>query len=202
MLGFGAMKPGFKFCPDCGAPITHETPAGDDRNRDVCSRDGKIFYHNPLSVVGTVAEWEGRILMCRRAIEPRRHFWTLPAGFLELGETAADGAIRETREEARAEVDIGPLFSLINVIHIGQIHMFYRAALRDGRHAPGPESTETVLMDEADIPWTELAFPTVYLTLERYFADRWAGGFTLHDEDLARDEWRRMGLRETPTLPA
>lgn len=196
------MKPGFKFCPNCGASIEARIPPGDDRKRDCCTRDGEIFYHNPLVVVGTIAEWQDRVLLCRRAIEPRSGFWTLPAGFLELGESAAAAGARETREEACAEVDLGPMFSFINVAHIGQIHMFYRAAMRDGRHTPGPESADTALLRVDQIPWSQLAFPTIVLTLKHYFADREAGHFGFHDTALEPEDWRRMGLADAPDKPA
>ena len=190
-----------KFCPSCGAAVEYKITPGDDRPRHVCSRDGEVFYFNPRVVVGCIAEHEGKILMCRRAIEPRSGFWTLPAGFLELGETAAQAGVRETREEAMAEVNIGDLFSFVNVSHIGQIHMFYRAELPQAVYEAGPESAEVVLMDEADIPWSQLAFPTVFLTLKHYFADRKAGRFTLHDEDLQKGSWKEMKLDMQPKEP-
>lgn len=191
-----------KYCPDCGQPTRRLIPNGDNRERDVCGDCGGIFYKNPLVVAGCVAEWQGKILLCRRAIEPRAGFWTLPAGFFELGESAADAGVRETWEEARAEVTVQGLFSFVNVAHIGQVHMFYRAAMTSGAHQPGPESLETALVDEANIPWEYLAFPTVHLTLSRYFADRRAGAFQLHDVNIERDDWRRMGLRRDPPQPA
>ncbi|MDN5862735.1 MAG: NUDIX hydrolase [Salinisphaera sp.] len=193
---------GFQYCPRCGAPIERGIPSGDDRERDICTRDGEIFYHNPLVVVGTVTEWQGRILMCRRAIEPRAGFWTLPAGFLELGETASDAGRRETREEACAKIEMGPLFSFINVPDIGQIHMFYRATLADGQHMPGPESVETALLQENDIPWSQLAFPTIAVTLKRYLGDRRNGEYGTHHLALARGDWQRMGLARAPDKPA
>lgn len=193
----------FQYCPKCGGPIEYTVPSGDDRGRDTCPRCERIFYHNPLVVVGCIPEWNDRILMCRRAIEPRLGFWTLPAGFLELGETTTQAGARETVEEARAEVSIGPLFTFINVAHIGQIHMFYRARMADDGHAPGLESSETALMHESEIPWRELAFPTIHRTLERYFADRRTGTFQLHTDDLGKDDWRRMRLQRKPsTAPA
>lgn len=190
------------YCPTCGAAVEHVIPPGDNRPRHVCSRDGEVFYFNPRVVVGTVTEYKGKILMCRRAIEPRSGFWTLPAGFLELGESAAQAGLRETREEALAEVEIGELFSFVNVSHIGQIHMFYRATLNQPEYAAGPESAEVMLMDEGEIPWKQLAFPTVYLTLKHYFADRAAGRFGLHDEDLQKGSWQQMGLDTHPLHPA
>ena len=195
------MEPRINFCPSCGAPVDYRVPPGDDRRRHVCQRDGEVTYFNPRVVVGCVAEHAGRILMCRRAIEPRAGFWTLPAGFLELGETTAAGGARETFEEACAEVEIGPLFSIINVPHIGQIHMFYRAQLTRAEYAAGAESAEVLLMDEASIPWRQLAFPTVHLTLRQYFADRDAGRFQLHEQDLHKDSWRHMHLDATPDSP-
>lgn len=191
------MRVSFSFCPQCAAPIDQRIPGGDDRERDVCSRCGTVFYHNPRVVVGCIATRDDRILLCRRAIAPRAGFWTLPAGFLELNETAAEAGVRETYEECRAEVDIAALFTFINVAHIGQIHMFYRAAMRDDRHAPGQESTETALVAAADIPWRQLAFPSIYRTLERYLDDREHGAFGVHTEDLGRTDWQAMDLDGT-----
>ena len=189
------------YCPTCGAPMSREIPPGDDRERYVCSRDGEIFYQNPLVVVGTVTEHDGRILLCRRAIEPRAGFWTLPAGFLELGETTAEAGLRETREAALAEVELGPLFALFNVAHIGQVHMFYRATLpRADGHGAGPESAETALVAPADIPWRQLAFPTIHRALERYLADRERGEFGLHTDNLGRESWHGILDRE-PAQP-
>jgi ADP-ribose pyrophosphatase YjhB (NUDIX family) len=180
--------------------MERKIPPGDDRERYVCSRDGEIFYQNPLVVVGTIPVWQDKILLCRRAIEPRAGFWTLPAGFLALGETTAEAGLRETREEAEAEVELGPLFALFNVAHIGQLHMFYRANLRTGEHGPGQESAETALFDAADIPWRQLAFPTIHRTLERFLADREKGVYTLHTDDLDRHSWHGILDRE-PAQP-
>lgn len=188
----------FQFCPKCGGRIDYRIPSGDDRPRDTCGRCDRVFYHNPIVVVGCVAEWQGRVLMCRRAIEPRREFWTLPAGFLELGESTAQAGARETREEALAKVEMGPLFTLMNIPDIGQIHMFYRARMVDGEHAPGIESLETTLMHEHEIPWRDLAFPTIHRTLEHYFANRRAGAFELHTENLGKPDWLRMQLNRKP----
>jgi ADP-ribose pyrophosphatase YjhB (NUDIX family) len=139
-----------------------------------------IHYQNPKLVVGTIPEWEDRILLCRRAIEPRHGKWTLPAGFMENGETTSDAAARETLEEACAVVDIGEMFSLVDLSHIDQVHIFYRARLRDLSFHPGEESLETVLFAEADIPWDEIAFRTTTLTLRHYFDDRRNGGWHFH----------------------
>jgi len=186
------------YCPNCGASIEYRIPPGDDRKRNVCTATGEIFYTNPRNVVGCIVEHEGAILMCRRAIEPRLGFWTLPAGFLELGETTFEGAARETREEAQAEVADAELFSMIDVTHIGQIHMFYRARLAGSHYGAGQESQQVAFMHEHEIDWSQLAFPTIYRTLSHYFADRTHGTFGLHVEALGADDWKTMGLAHTP----
>lgn len=174
-----------KYCSACGAPVALKIPAGDSLPRHVCDVCGTIHYSNPKIVVGALAEWEDKILMCRRAIEPRHGYWTLPAGFMENGETTAQGAIRETLEEAQARVELGPMFSLINVPHISQVHIVYRARLLDLGFAPGAESLEVTLMDEARIPWNAIAFRTIALTLRHYFDDRRRGAFGFHTADIA-----------------
>lgn len=186
------------YCPNCGAPIEYRIPPGDDRERNICSATGEIFYQNPLNVVGCIVEHEGAILMCRRAIEPRLGFWTLPAGFLELGETTLAGAARETREEARAEVADSQLFAMIDVTHIGQVHIFYRARLAGSGYEAGPESQQVALLREDEIDWRQLAFPTIHRALQRYFHDRAVGRFGLHLESLGAADWRAMKLDKTP----
>ncbi len=188
------------FCPNCGAPIEFRVPEGDDRKRNICSATGEIFYQNPVNVVGCIVEHEGRILMCRRAIEPRLGFWTLPAGFLELGETIFEGAARETREEAQAEVTDASLFAMIDVTHIGQVHIFYRARLAGSHYGAGQESQLVTLLAEDEIDWPQLAFPTIYRALERYFADRRAGRFDLHTESLGAHDWKAMHLAREPDV--
>ena len=173
-----------RFCNACGNPLSLDTPPGDNRVRSLCKACGFIHYQNPRLVVGALPVWEDRILLCRRAIEPRYGKWTLPAGFMENGETVAAGAIRETIEEAGARIELGPLFSMISVPHIHQVHVFYRARLLDLDFSPGDESLEVQLFTETDIPWDELAFRTVSLSLRRFFADRAAGHFQFHTEDL------------------
>lgn len=173
-------------------------PDGDDRKRNICTACGNIFYQNPHNVVGCVVEYEGRILLCKRAISPRADFWTLPAGFMELGETMAEGAARETREEACTEAHIDALFALIDIPHIGQAHVFYRAHLLTPEYAPGPESVTVTLVAENEIPWQQLAFPSVYRTLELYCADRRNGLFELHDEVIREGAWQRMSLDKAP----
>ncbi|WP_423823647.1 NUDIX hydrolase [Salinisphaera sp. SPP-AMP-43] len=188
------------FCPNCGAPIEFAVPDGDDRKRNICSATGEIFYDNPRNVVGTIVEREGRILMCRRAIEPRLDFWTLPAGFLELGETSDQGAARETFEEAGVTVDNPRLFSLIDVTHIGQVHIFFIADMHDDHYAPGPESAEVRFVGEHEIDWPQLAFPSIHRALSQYFADRAAGRFSVHVESLAADDWKAMRLDREPRV--
>lgn len=173
-----------KFCSQCAHPLSQRVPTGDTHLRFVCEACGAIHYQNPKLVVGTIAEWQGRILLCRRAIEPRHGLWTLPAGFMENHETTEDAARRETREEACATVSLQGLFSLVDVPHISQVHLFYRGSLTDGSHAPGIESLETRLFDEHEIPWETLAFRSVALTLRAYLADRRAGAFGTHTASL------------------
>lgn len=172
------------FCSHCGAPVTVRVPSGDTLPRHVCDQCGTIHYQNPKLVVGAIPEWEDRILLCRRAIEPRYGLWTLPAGFMENDETTAQAAQRETLEEARARIEIGELYSLINVSHINQVHLFYRARLLDLDFAPGQESLEVALFDESSIPWDEMAFRSISLTLRYYYADRQSGRFQFHSDDI------------------
>ena len=171
-----------KFCTRCGSTVHLQIPADDTRARHVCKVCEHIHYLNPRNVVGSIPVWQEQVLLCRRAIEPRLGFWTLPAGFLELGESTSAGAARETLEEAGAEVDIGPLYSLLNVTHVEQVHLFYLAQMRSGDFLAGTESLEVALFAEADIPWAELAFPTVKQTLRWFFADRAAGKLDAHFE--------------------
>jgi ADP-ribose pyrophosphatase YjhB (NUDIX family) len=174
-----------KHCRACGGATVYRTPADDNRDRAVCSACGTIHYENPLNVVGTLPFWEDRVLLCRRNIEPRRGLWTLPAGFMELGESIAEGALRETVEEAGARVEMQGLFTVLNVVRVGQLHLFYRARLLDTDFAPGPETIEAQLFGEADVPWGEIAFRTSKKTLELFFADRRAGAFGIHVADIA-----------------
>ena len=151
----------------------------------MCGACGHIDYENPLNVVGTVPVWHDQVLLCRRNIQPRFGYWTLPAGFMELGETTEAGALRETDEEAGARIDLQGLFSVLNVVRAGQLHLYYRARLLDTHFQPGPETIEARLFTEAEIPWEDLAFRTVRLTLERYFSDAREGRFGLHCADIA-----------------
>ena len=174
-----------QHCRVCGAPTAYRVPPDDNRERAICSACGEIHYENPLNVVGTVPVWGEQVLLCRRNIEPRFGFWTLPAGFMELGESTAEGAIRETVEEAGANIELQDLFTMLNVVRVGQVHFYYRARLLDLTLAPGPETIEARLFREDEIPWDELAFRTVRQTLEHYFADRRAGTFALHAGDVS-----------------
>jgi ADP-ribose pyrophosphatase YjhB (NUDIX family) len=174
-----------KFCSNCAAPVVKRVPPGDSVPRWVCDACGEIHYQNPKLVVGAVPEWEGRLLLCRRAIEPRYGYWTLPAGFMENDETAGQAALRETLEEAGARIELTAPFSLISVPYVNQVHLFYRARLLDLEFRPGDESLEVALYEEAQIPWKEIAFRTVGLTLKHWYADRKAGAFGFHAEDVA-----------------
>ena len=175
-----------KHCKECGTAVIYRIPDdGDTKPRAVCTACHTIHYENPLNVVGTVPYWGEKILLCKRNIEPRWGKWTLPAGFMELNETVAEGAARETVEEAGAEFEMEGLFSLINVARVGQVHMFYRARLLSDVFDPGIETIEARLFTEDDIPWEEIAFRTVKETLERYFADRRTGHYSIHAIDVA-----------------
>jgi ADP-ribose pyrophosphatase YjhB (NUDIX family) len=174
--------PPTNFCCSCGARVSLRTPPGDNSPRHVCDGCRTVHYRNPLMVIGTLPEWEDQVLLCRRAIEPRLGFWTLPGGFMELGETTAQAAVRETTEEAKARVELRELFSLLSVPHVDQVHLFYRARLLDLDFGPGEESLEVALFREGDIPWKDIAFRTTAITLKHYFADRRAGRFSLHTE--------------------
>ena len=174
-----------KHCKQCGTAVEHRIPDdGDTKIRAVCPQCKTIHYVNPLNVVGTIPVWGDKVLLCKRNIEPRFGKWTLPAGFMEMGETTAQGAARETDEEAGAQFEMQELFSLVNVARVGQVHLFYRAQLTSDHFQPGIETQEAMLFSEADIPWDELAFRTVKETLERFFADRKAGSFGFHVLDI------------------
>ncbi|QWE15798.1 NUDIX hydrolase [Polynucleobacter sp. AP-Nino-20-G2] len=175
-----------KFCSHCASPVTVKVPADDSRERHVCESCGMIHYFNPRNVVGTIPVYGDQVLLCKRAIEPRYGYWTLPAGFMELGESTSAGAVRETLEEAGAVVEIGPLYSLLNVAHAEQVHLFYLARMHSPTFNAGEESLEVALFDEGNIPWDEIAFPTVKQTLEWFFADRAAGVFSQSDEFSVR----------------
>lgn len=166
-----------RHCTACGNTVTKVIPAGDNRLRVVCTACAAVHYENPKLVVGTVPVFAGRILLCRRAIEPRRGFWTLPAGFMELGETLAEAALRETREEALAEVGLGALFSVVDVVDAGQVHVFFAATLAVPEFGAGEETLETRLFPPAEIPWAELAFASNRIALEQHLACSQSGNW-------------------------
>lgn len=173
-----------RFCSLCGSPVELRLPPDDTRTRHVCISCGEIHYQNPKLIVGAIPAWEDKILLCRRAIEPRHGLWTLPAGFMENGETTAEAAARETLEEANAQVSIGELYSLYNLPYINQVHLLFRARLLSPDFSPGVESMEVQLFAEQDIPWDQLAFRPVRFSLEHYFSDRRSGNFRFRIGDL------------------
>jgi ADP-ribose pyrophosphatase YjhB (NUDIX family) len=175
-----------QHCPKCAAKLCSAIPAGDNRLRYVCSACDYIFYENPKLVVGCVTEYEGRILLCKRAIEPRHGYWTVPAGFMELGETLTEGATRETLEEACANIELGSMLAVVDVVHAGQVHVFYRGKLIDGAYAAGDESLETELFSPAEIPWDEIAFPSGLIALKQYLLQSEQGIETVHTERAGR----------------
>jgi ADP-ribose pyrophosphatase YjhB (NUDIX family) len=161
-----------KYCSECGAEVVFRIPPGDDRPRYICERCNTIHYENPKLVVGAIPEWEGRILLCLRSIEPRRGTWTLPAGFLENGETVIQGAQRETFEEARARVKKLTPYALFDLTFINQIYLLFRCQMCDPHIQPGQESFQVRLFSEEEIPWNRLAFPVIRETLKLYLSDR------------------------------
>ena len=174
------------FCSNCAAPVSLKVPVGDTLPRYVCDACNTIHYQNPRMVVGCIPEWEDRILLCRRAIEPRYGLWTVPAGFMENGETTLQGAARETLEEANARVDVVQLYALYNIPHINQVYMLFRARLLDADFSAGAETLETQLFVEDEIPWEQLAFATVRNTLTHYFDDRKKGEYKFHMGTIER----------------
>ncbi len=174
------------FCRNCGRGLSRRIPEGDTRARDVCDHCSSIHYENPKVVAGCLPLWEGQVLLCRRAIEPRRGLWTLPAGFMENEETTSEAAARETWEEAQARVDIDGLYTLFNLPHISQVYLMFRARLHDLDFGPGPESLEVALFPEDQVPWDEIAFPAVRETLKLYFKDRPRGLYPFRAGDLMR----------------
>ncbi len=174
-----------RFCSHCGSEVRLLIPAGDNRERHVCVSCETVHYHNPRIITGCLPVYEDRVLLCKRAIEPRLGFWTLPAGFLELGESVAAGAERETEEESGTQVEMGELFCMFNLPHIGQVYMMYLAKIIEPVFpSHTDESLEIKLFLEKDIPWRELAFRTIWRTLHHYYADQKNGSFPLHVEDI------------------
>lgn len=192
-----------KFCSHCAAEVEYKMPDGDNRKRFVCSSCATIFYQNPNIVAGTLPIFDGdeevKVLLCRRAISPRQGYWTLPAGFMENGESTDQAAARETREEALAEVNIGSLFSMISVPHIDQVHLFFLANLTHKHFGAGQETEETQLFRERDIPWDDIAFPTVSRTLKLFFHhqhDKAALDQCHHSTILPTEALRKAELEE------
>ncbi|PIV15685.1 MAG: NUDIX hydrolase [Gallionellales bacterium CG_4_10_14_3_um_filter_54_96] len=173
-----------KFCSACGAAVALRIPDDDSRPRHVCTACGTIHYQNPNMVIGSLPEWKDKILLCRRAIEPRLGLWTLPGGFMENGESTTQAAIRETLEEANARIEIGELYSMYSLPYINQVHLLFRARLLDLDFSPGIESLEVRLFGEAEIPWDEIAFRPIRFSLEHFFAERKQGQFNLHVGEL------------------
>ncbi len=180
-----------KFCSQCGEAVVFRIPEGDNRKRFLCESCGTIHYQNPRIITGCLAIWKDQVLLCQRSIQPRSGFWTLPAGFLENGETAKAGAERETWEEARARVANIELYTMFSLPHISQIYLFYRAQLIDGVFASGEETDAVSLFQEADVPWDELAFPVIRDTLQHYFRDRLDNQFNVHTGDIEISRDRR-----------
>lgn len=179
------------FCSHCGHPVTQKIPAGDNRPRYVCDECERIHYQNPRIVAGCLPIHEDRVLLCKRSIEPRAGYWTLPAGFLENGETTANGALRETEEEANARVQILDIYTMFSLPHISQVYMFFRARLLDLEFSAGEETEEVRLFAEDEIPWDRLAFPVITQTLQHYFADRPSDQYPVRSLDIIIDRGRR-----------
>ncbi|MEQ1816661.1 MAG: NUDIX hydrolase [Nitrosomonas sp.] len=169
-----------KYCSNCSATVELLIPDGDSLPRYVCTTCNIIHYQNPKMVVGCIPEWEDKILLCRRAIEPRLGWWTLPAGFMENNETLEQAAARETLEEANARVEIGNLYAIYSLPHISQVYLLFRARLLDLDFKPGIESLEVKLLSENEIPWEEMAFRVIHDPLMQYFKERKLGKFGFH----------------------
>ena len=169
------------FCTNCGNTTAEKIPLGDHQVRRVCTQCGFIHYVNPKVICGALALWQDKVLLCRRAIEPRHGLWTLPAGFMENGETTEQAAAREAHEEANARLQNLHLYTVISIPHVSQVYMLYRCELASTDFFPGVESLETRLFHEHEIPWQELAFASVHKTLECFFNDRKQGSFPVHN---------------------
>lgn len=180
------------FCSACGEKVSFLVPDGDNRPRFVCQGCQKIHYQNPKIVVGCIGEWQNKILLCHRAIEPKYGLWTLPAGFMENHETAMQGAARETMEEANAEIENIQLFAIFNITHISHVYIMFRGQVKDGYAAPGTESLATQFYAQDEIPWQQLAFPVINESLALYFEDRKNNHFKVHNGDIIRTEDNRL----------
>lgn len=176
------------FCSVCGAGIIIQIPANDDRERYVCGACATIHYQNPKIIVGCIPVWQDQVLLCQRAIEPRAGYWTIPAGFMELGETLTEAAVRETKEEAHASVEIQNLYVVINLPRVNQVYMIFRSRLLDLDYAAGTESKSVRLFKEPEIPWEDIAFSSIRQSLRHYYSDRERGSYPLHLGDILREE--------------
>lgn len=175
-----------KYCPECGGKTAHKIPEDDTRPRAICNVCGVIHYQNPKVVTGTLPIWKNKVLLCKRAIEPRAGYWTLPAGFMENQESVEQGAARETMEEANAEVADMSLYTVFSITRINQVYMIFRANLTaENAFYPGVESLETALFAEDEIPWDGIAFKIIKRSLEYYFQDRKSGQFGLYVEEIS-----------------
>ncbi len=184
-----------KYCNQCGAPVVLKIPPGEHLLRHVCEACHTIHYQNPKIVAGCIPEWEDRILLCRRAIEPQSGFWTFPAGFMENDETTEQAAVRETLEETRAFADITSLYAVFTLTHVNQVYMVFRGRLRDLSFGAGDESSEVALVHPDKIPWAQLAFPVIQETLTRYVDDLRRGAFGVHVGKVQRMQRRPEGWR-------
>lgn len=187
------------FCSNCGAQVIQKIPQGDNRPRYVCSACEMIHYQNPRIIAGCIAEYENKILLCKRAIEPRSGLWTLPGGFMENNETTLEAAARESHEEANANISGISLYCTYSIPHISQVYMMYRGTLVDGICAPGEESTETELYAEHNIPWNQMAFPVMSESLKLYFSDKRAGKFQIRNGVIYRDEKQQLIVENYPS---
>ena len=182
------------FCSQCGKSVSHRIPEGDNMPRHVCDHCDTIHYENPKVVVGALPVWEDKILLCRRAIEPRYGYWTLPAGFMENDETLEQGALRESREEANANLEIDGLYTVFSLPYVNQVYVMFRAQLKDLDFFPGTESLEVDLFNKQDIPWDNLAFRTIHYTLEYFLKDRKSNHFPVHN--ITIDANNRTGMKD------
>ena len=187
-----------KCCNQCGAEVIGKIPAGDKRLRYVCISCEAIHYQNPKIVAGCIPEHEGKVLLCKRAIEPRYGYWTLPAGFMELEETSLEAALRETLEEANARVTVSELYTVFNLPNVSQVYMMYRSQLQDLDFSAGDESLEVKLFAEDEIPWDDIAFTTIKYTLKFYFKDQQNKQFRLHTRDIINQDDGSHGFRAGP----
>jgi len=174
-----------KYCSNCGMRVVRRVPYGDHVPRYVCDHCQTVHYDNPRVIVGCIAEWNGRILLCRRSIEPRRGYWTVPAGFMENGESSVEGALRETWEESGTRIELEGLYSVFDIPEIHQVYLIYRGHLLSPKYNPGSESMDVRLMKPMEIPWDQLTYPAVGSILERYIRERGDGGFGIYVGSLA-----------------